>query len=186
MDELLSGVMKLRPLAYVALGGLLGIIGVAIWNVRHYPFQPAPVAAPGESSPPPSEILDSGADLFAATSAPATSDESPTAASALSKPQQKAALADLDNVQFMLRDFRARMHGNPEGTNAEIMKSVMGGNPVQAHLGPPEGQRLNEQGELVDRWGTPYFFHQLSKEEMEVRSSGPDRTMWTTDDLVMK
>jgi len=158
VDELLSGVMKLRPLAYITVGGLLGIIGVAIWNVRHYPFQPAPVAAPGESSPPPSEILDSGADLFAATSAPATSDESPTAPSALSKPQQKAALADLDNVQFMLRDFRARMHGNPEGTNAEIMKSVMGGNPVQAHLGPPEGQRLNEQGELVDRWGTPTSF----------------------------
>ncbi len=95
-------------------------------------------------------------------------------------------MVDLDNVQFMLRDFRALTHGNPEGTNAEIMKSVMGGNGNQVRLGPPQGQTLNEQGELVDRWGTPYFFHQLSKDEMEIRSAGPDRKMWTTDDVVMK
>jgi hypothetical protein len=42
------------------------------------------------------------------------------------------------------------------------MKEVMGGNRVQAKLGPPEGQKLNDQGELLDRWGAPYFFHQLS------------------------
>jgi hypothetical protein len=100
--------------------------------------------------------------------------------------ERKAALVDLDNVQFMLRDFRALMHGNPEGTNAEIMKSVMGGNANHAQLGPPQGQSINERGELVDRWGTPYFFHQLSKDEMEIRSAGPDRKMWTTDDVVMK
>lgn len=86
----------------------------------------------------------------------------------------------------MLRDFRTRIGENPTGTNAEIMKVVMGGNRVQAKLGPPEGQKLNDQGELVDRWGAPYFFHQLSKNEMEIRSAGPDRAMWTADDVVMK
>ena len=64
------------------------------------------------------------------------------------------------------------------------MKAVMGGNAVQAKLGPPEGQSLNENGELVDRWGTPYFFHQLSKNNMEIRSAGPDRVMWTGDDVI--
>ena len=78
------------------------------------------------------------------------------------------------------------MKENPVGTNAEIMKAVMGGNPTNAQLGPPEGQSLNEQGELLDRWGTPYFFHQLSKETMEVRSAGPDRVLWNADDLVVK
>jgi hypothetical protein len=92
----------------------------------------------------------------------------------------------MENVQFMFRDFRTRMNGNPTGTNAEIMKSVMGGNPAHATLGPPEGQKLNEEGELLDRWGTPYFFHQLSKEEMEIRSAGPDKKMWTVDDIVFK
>ena len=86
----------------------------------------------------------------------------------------------------MLRDFRTRMGGNPTGTNAEIMKGVMGGNPANAVLGPPEGQQINEQGELIDRWGTPYFFHQLTAEQMEIRSAGPDRKMWTTDDVVVR
>jgi hypothetical protein len=94
--------------------------------------------------------------------------------------------AELENVQNMLRDFRNRMGENPVGSNAEIMKAVMGGNPVSARLGPPQGQSLNGEGELVDRWGTPYFFHQLSKDSMEVRSAGPDRKMWTADDLVGK
>jgi hypothetical protein len=84
----------------------------------------------------------------------------------------------------MLRDFRTRIGENPVGTNAEIMQAVMGGNAAKATLGPPQGQGLNEHGELIDRWGTPYFFHQLSKDKMEVRSAGPDRVLWTGDDVV--
>ena len=48
------------------------------------------------------------------------------------------------------------------------------------------GLRLNAAGELVDPWGTPYFFHQLSATEMEIHSAGPDKVMWTRDDLVIK
>jgi hypothetical protein len=92
--------------------------------------------------------------------------------------------AEVEAITFMLRDFRTRIGENPVGTNAEIMKAVMGGNPAKARLGPPEGQGLNDQGELVDRWGTPYFFHQMSKDSMEIRSAGPDRKMWTSDDVV--
>lgn len=95
-----------------------------------------------------------------------------------------AASIQLDQVGLMLRDFRTIAGGNPVGTNADIMKSVMGDNPRKARLGPPEGQSLNPQGELIDRWGTPYFFHQLSRTDMEIRSAGPDRLMWTPDDIV--
>lgn len=93
---------------------------------------------------------------------------------------------ELESVQMMFRDFRARLGENPVGSNAEIMRTVMGENSAKARLGPPEGQSINEQGELVDRWGTPYFFHQLGKDSMEVRSAGPDRVMWTPDDLITK
>ena len=86
----------------------------------------------------------------------------------------------------MLRDFRTRMGENPVGSNAEIMQALMGGNSAGARLGPSSEQSLNAVGELVDRWGTPYFFHQLSKNSMEIRSAGPDRRMWTADDLVTK
>ncbi|MDB6137878.1 MAG: hypothetical protein JWO94_950 [Verrucomicrobiaceae bacterium] len=98
----------------------------------------------------------------------------------------EAAAIELDKVNLMLRDYRTLMGGNPVGTNAEIMKAVMGGNPRQATLGPPEGQRLNEKGELIDRWGTPYFFHQMSATDMQIRSAGPDRVLWTADDVFMR
>jgi hypothetical protein len=94
------------------------------------------------------------------------------------------ATVELDKVGLMLRDYRTLMGENPSGTNAEIMKTVMGGNPKKAQLGPPEGQVVNGNGDLVDRWGTPYFFHQLSSTNMEIRSAGPDRILWTDDDLI--
>jgi hypothetical protein len=98
--------------------------------------------------------------------------------------ERRAASIEVDKVGVMLRDYRSRMGENPVGTNAEIMKAVMGDNPKGARLGPPEGQGLNGNGELMDRWGTPYFFHQLSKTNMEIRSAGPDRMLYTEDDIV--
>ena len=94
-------------------------------------------------------------------------------------------MIEIDKVGLMLRDFRTLAGENPVGTNAEIMASIMGGNPKQAQLGPPEGMELNEAGELVDRWGTPYFFHQISRNHTEIRSAGVDRVMWTEDDPVI-
>ncbi len=101
-------------------------------------------------------------------------------------PQGAAALAvrQLDQINLMLRDYRTLFGSNPIGTNAEIMRAVMGDNPKKARLGPPEGMSLNENGELVDPWGTPFFFHQLSGDHMEIHSAGPDKRMWTNDDLV--
>jgi hypothetical protein len=101
-------------------------------------------------------------------------------------PPDEAALIEADKVRLMIRDYHTSARENPVGTNAEIMAAVMGGNPRQAQLGPPEGMQLNQKGELIDRWGTPYFFHQLSRDQMEIRSAGADKVMWTEDDAVAK
>jgi hypothetical protein len=64
---------------------------------------------------------------------------------------------------------------------------LSGQNPKQANfIRPKAGMRLNDQGELLDPWGTPYFFHQLSGSQTEVRSAGPDRILYTLDDLVIR
>ena len=91
---------------------------------------------------------------------------------------------DFDKISLMLRDYRTLAGENPVGTNAEIMHAIIGGNPKGARLGPPEGQSLNGNGELIDRWGTPYFFHQLGKDLMEIHSAGPDRRMGSADDII--
>ena len=93
----------------------------------------------------------------------------------------------LDNMRHVFKDYGSMFGGNPVGNNAEITSQLMGQNPKQANFIRPEaGMRVNSQGELVDPWGTPYFFHQLSGTEMEIHSAGPDKTMWTDDDLVTK
>jgi hypothetical protein len=86
-----------------------------------------------------------------------------------------------------IHSYCSMFNGNPVGTNPEIAKALDGDNPRQAHFLQPEaGMRLNESGELIDPWGTPYFFHQLSGTDMEVRSAGPDKIMWTKDDVVAR
>ena len=98
-----------------------------------------------------------------------------------------APVTALENMRAVFRQYTLRFGGNPVGDNSEITAVLNGRNPRQAvFLNPDDGMRLNERGELVDSWGTPYFFHQLSRTEMEIHSAGPDRKLWTSDDLVMK
>jgi hypothetical protein len=104
---------------------------------------------------------------------------------AFAAPPDQEAMIEIDKISLMIRDYRTIAGENPVGTNAEIMAAVMGNNPKQAKLGPPEGMKLNEKGELIDRWGTPYFFHQISRDHMEIRSAGPDKILWTEDDPVI-
>ena len=93
----------------------------------------------------------------------------------------------LDNVRHAIHDYGAMFGGNPEGLNSEITSQLNGHNPKQANfIQSDAGMRINEKGELIDPWGTPYFFHQLSSKEMEIHSAGPDKMMWTTDDLVTR
>ena len=93
----------------------------------------------------------------------------------------------LENMRAVFRQYQLRFHENPVGDNAEITRALNGANPRQVtFLQPDDGMRVNQRGELVDNWGTPYFFHQLSRTEMEIRCAGPDRRMWTTDDLALK
>ena len=89
---------------------------------------------------------------------------------------------ELENVSDLFREYRSHLGENPVGTNAEITSQLLGQNLKQVRLTLPPGNAVNAAGELTDRWGTPFFFHQLSKAQMEVRSAGPDRRMWTADD----
>jgi hypothetical protein len=93
----------------------------------------------------------------------------------------------LSNMRIAINQYGSRFDGNPVGTNVEITRALNGDNPKQVRFIREElGLRINGRGELVDYWGTPFFFHQLSGTEMEIRSAGPDKIMWTADDLVTR
>jgi len=93
----------------------------------------------------------------------------------------------LEKMRRAVINYGSTFSGNPVGTNPEIAAALNGENPKQIKFIDSEnGLRINGNGELVDSWGTPFFFHQLSATDMEVRSAGPDKIMWTPDDLVIK
>jgi hypothetical protein len=94
--------------------------------------------------------------------------------------------ADLRLVNEIFIAYRGAVHsGNPVGENVEITAVLKGRNKLGFAFIPPDNPAINSKGELCDRWGTPYFFHQLSGEKMEIRSAGPDRVLWTADDEVL-
>jgi hypothetical protein len=168
--------------AIVGLGALAGV-AIALWL-----YTPR-VDVPATSSPEASATGQTGASSEPVPTGPVAI-PAPEIPADLPPPKPRVAhspeaLKEMDEVQFMLRDFRVRLGGNPAGTNAEIMKELMGDNRAHARFVPSEGVKLNEHGELLDRWDSPYFFHQISMKEMELRSSGPDRQMWTADDIVV-
>ena len=93
----------------------------------------------------------------------------------------------LDNMRVVIHNYGATFGENPVGNNAEITAALAGKNPKQINfISDVAGLRVNGNGELVDAYGTPFFFHQLSGKVMEIHSAGEDRKMWTFDDLVAK
>jgi hypothetical protein len=93
---------------------------------------------------------------------------------------------DLDIVRQLFETWQSNFprEGNPVGENADITAALMGENKLGLALIPKGHRAVNERGELCDRWGTPFRFHQLSGTHMEIRSAGPDRKFATEDDAV--
>jgi hypothetical protein len=96
-------------------------------------------------------------------------------------PQRQEA----EEIALQFRNYGQRFGGNPTGTNAEIVQALRGANQARANY-LPQNARLSEKGELIDTWGTPYFFHSNSALETEIRSAGPDKKLHTPDDIVTK
>jgi hypothetical protein len=91
----------------------------------------------------------------------------------------------LQNIRRVVHLYGDTFGGDPVGTNPEITAALNGHNPKQINfLRDQPGVQINANGEMIDSWGTPYFFHQLSAHVMEIHSAGPDKIMWTSDDLV--
>jgi len=145
----------------------------------------APSANPPLSLPQAPGVAPAPAETIAA---PATASAVPSVlTSSVSSLPALPPATILENMRTTVRHYGSMFGGNPVGTNPEITRALNGDNPKQVKfLRAEDGAQINGKGELLDPWGTPYFFHQISGTEMEIRSAGPDKIMWTTDDLVTR
>lgn len=153
--------------------------------------------APHEPSPAP----------VAKAPKPARRTTEPTPASLPIRPPQVADPMSIDpDIQRMADDLSAKsespsrdleivgefielyrkvfQQGNPIGLNEDITAVLTGHNARNGILFPPSSP-LIVKGQLVDRWGTPYWFHPNNSFQMEIRSAGPDKDLFTRDDVVM-
>jgi len=138
-----------------------------------------PVAAPGVSP----QLVNAQTDLASRAASP-----NPTPAESANTNETAALLplTVLDKARVMIHNYHAAFGENPVGTNPEIAAALAGKNLKQINFLAESGLRLNGKGEIIDGYGTAFFFHQLSAREMEIRSAGSDKIMWTSDDLVTR
>jgi hypothetical protein len=72
----------------------------------------------------------------------------------------------------------------PLPDNAAITAFLQGKNPHRVAWIRPGHPAVSGNGELLDRWDSPLFFHRESSRTTTFRSAGPDRKLWTEDDVV--
>ena len=184
---------KLAVLLVVVLVLALGILALLVRGTKSA-MQSVPV-------PPPNTFAS------AAENIPAVSNPPPTLApesypAILNSPASTAFTAPpadtnaipvlppatvLDNARVVMHNYQSVFGENPVGDNAEITAALMGKNPKKVNfIREDAGLRMNKKGELLDGYGTPFFFHQVSGKLMEIRSAGMDRKLWTFDDQVTR
>jgi hypothetical protein len=85
----------------------------------------------------------------------------------------------MDNSLLLLKNAAQQ----PLSANEDWAALFRGQNAAHERFLSDRHAALNSQGQLIDRWGTPLFFHALGGGRYEVRSAGPDEKLWTDDDI---
>ena len=164
--------MKAR-LGVVALVAL--VIGGLLWWPKRSPEAPAPVVV--------------GPPVIVPASVPSKFTEDLSAehlvgyGTAASDPQRDLEMVK-DAVDAFVRSIKIP-GALPTGSNRELVAALAGENPHRIRFIDPASPFINADGELLDRWQVPLFFHFVEANDVGVRSAGPDRVLWTADDVTM-
>ncbi len=94
---------------------------------------------------------------------------------------------DLEVIrEFLSLYSKAFGGGNPVGLNEDITAAITGtADPSRpGRVFPPKSPAI-KNGQLIDRWGSPFWFHPESATKIEIRSAGPDKELFTNDDIIL-
>lgn len=90
---------------------------------------------------------------------------------------------DIGILEVLLDSYRRSLGSVPAGMNDQVVAALQGENLRGLVVFPSKHAALSPKGELLDRWGTPYWFHAQSSKQMDVISAGPDKQFGTADDV---
>lgn len=97
---------------------------------------------------------------------------------------EKKAIEHFHTLLFALRSFNnGRM---PDGVidNVHIANALLGDHKRKIAYFTQDHPRLNTNGELIDKYGSPYDFHFTSSKDVSIRSYGPDKEPYSDDDII--
>jgi len=161
--------MHKRSLSWLMAPALAAIAVWLLW----------PSGNPGPPAPPPPEAPARAVHTTASTPAGA-----PQAAT-LNAPDSSAT-EDLAMLRGIVREFLnvvKEPYRRPIGVNEDLAAALRGDNPLKTVFIPANHPAFDSAGRLVDRWGTPLFVHPLSADSFDIVSAGPDRELFTDDDI---
>lgn len=99
---------------------------------------------------------------------------------------ERAEQESVADVFVLMNNLRLANQGYfPTGLNVEVVNALLGKNYQKVAYLSDSHPKINSQGELVDKWSTPYYFHFISSKHVEIRSAGPDRELFTDDDVMV-
>ncbi len=95
--------------------------------------------------------------------------------------------SDCDNLILGIQQYKEFVGTYPTGANATIAKALLGQTEKKVLILAVRRSDLNDKGEIVDPWGTPFQFY-FSHNEVLIRSAGPnkvweDSAIGSADDL---
>jgi hypothetical protein len=167
----------------------LGVIALNWWRHQNMvPVELSPIPPSRTISKSQDELPQTPSSRIAAKKSPATSITLLPGATIIEE-LHKADMSsenDLQLLDTLFRTYRQAVRDNPTGENYEIVEALTGSNQKGVAVIPLEHPSISSDGELLDRWGSPYHFHSISSQTMEIRSAGPDGKLWNSDDITLQ
>lgn len=93
---------------------------------------------------------------------------------------------DLQQLMGLLDSYNILIKGTgfpAFGENRELTAALQGENPYKTRFINKAHPAVNSLGEIIDRWGSPIFFHSVDSKQIGIRMAGPDKAMWSADDI---
>jgi hypothetical protein len=92
----------------------------------------------------------------------------------------------MSEVQAGILNYQTEYGVFPEWKDpAALTKILLGDNPRQMAFLTIKASAMNNQGELLDEWGTPLRIRITRSQQLWIQSAGPDGKWGTTDDLFL-
>ncbi len=180
--------MKTRWKIFAALLLIVGLI--ALQDLKHerpepIPPSPAPAIVQKDVIPPGIVVTESSPNIPPPSAISAPGDR---LLGGYGNPTQPAK-DDLVLLAQALSSFlliNKQSADRPLSANEEWSAALLGRRPGTEAWLSDQSRAFDSQQRLIDRWQTPLHFHALGNKQWEIRSAGPDRKLWTEDDLMEK